>query len=160
MPRTLLWGALLGCCLAFSAVPGAAQQIRLTISGLPLSKTSTPPSDFDAGAAAWGSTSFEVDVRSNGPQKVTTVSVRCATPCPATGGLSLSRVQWRRADLGTWNTLTTAYAIVETRNAQRNVLNDPWTNSIFWRYQLDWVLTPPAAASRFNLQFQLTVSSP
>lgn len=160
MRRTLVLGAALGFCLASAAAPAAAQQIRLTISGLALTKTTTPPSDFDAGSAAWGSMSFLVDVRTNGPEKVTTVSVRCATPCPATGTLSLSRVQWRRADLGTWNTLTTSYVDVESRNARRNVLNDPWSNSIYWRYLLDWVATPPAGPSRFNLQFQLTVSAP
>lgn len=158
--RTLLQGAALVFGLACVAPVAQAQQIRLTISGLPLTKVNTPPQDFLDSAAVYGTMSFEVDVRSNGPQKSTTVSVRCATPCPATGALVLSRVEWQLDGAGAWTPLTTAYVPVATRLAQRNVLNDPWTGNITWRYRLGWEDSPPSPTSRFNLQFQLTVAAP
>lgn len=152
--------AVLASLMLIAAGRVEGQQIRLTIAGLPLTKPSTPVTDFDAGSAIYGAMSFEVDVRSNGPQKVTTVSVRCATPCPATGTLSLARVQFLSNTDSDWRQLTTSYQAVQSRNATRNVLNDPWSGTITWRYLLDWVATPPTAASRFNLQFQLTVAAP
>lgn len=160
----LLRGVALSLLMMVFATSVAAQRVQLTISGLPLTTPTTSPNDFDAGSVALGSTGFSVEVvNNNNTRRRTTVSVRCALPCPATGSLDLSRVQWRRADLGSWNSLTTSFtapSVVEFRNIQNGVENDPWSNSIFWRYLLDWVLTPPAAASRFNLEFQLTVAAP
>jgi hypothetical protein len=69
-------------------------------------------------------------------------------------------LQWRRADLATWNTLTTAFVTVEARTATFNGANDPWNNAMFWRYVLTYTGTPPTAASEFRIQYQLQVTAP
>ncbi|WKW11959.1 hypothetical protein Strain138_001230 [Pseudogemmatithrix spongiicola] len=136
----------------------------LTVSGLPLSVTNPTATDFEAGSVSLGSSTFSVDLTTNVgggfPVRVTTVNVRCQTACPNSGTLPVSALQWRRSDLGTWNTLTTGFALVETRTATFNGTNDPWSNSIFWRYLLSWTGTPPTAATQFRIDFQLVVTAP
>lgn len=152
--------------LSLVVATGAAQPPRtvLTVSGLPLSVTNPTADDFDAGSVSLGSSAFTVDLTTNGgggfSPRVTTVSVRCTSTCPSSGTLPVASLQWRRADLGTWNTLTTAFVAVETRTATFAGANDPWSNSIFWRYLLSWTTRPPAAATQFRLDFQLQVTAP
>lgn len=156
------WGAALVVLLIGLAAPVEAQGRRtvLTITGLPLAVASTSPNDFDAGSVSIGSNGFSVDLTTNSgggfSPRVTTVNVRCAVGCPA----GVTNLQWRRNDLGTWNTLTTTFALVESRTAAFSGVNDPWSNSIFWRYQLTWTGSPPAAITTFNLEFQLVVTAP
>jgi len=158
--------ALLCGILAVVAAPAAAQRGRrttLTVTGLPFTVTQTTPADFDAGSVILGTLTFTVDATSNRPAfspRATTVSVRCFAPCPATGTLNAAALQWRRGDLGTWNTLTTAQALVETRNVTFNGPNDPWSNTIQFRYLLNWATTPPTAATQFRVQLQLVVAAP
>ncbi len=141
------------------------RRTSLTVTGLPLSVATTTTADFDAGSVSLGSMSFVVDLRTNVggggfSPRVTTVQVRCGAPCPTSGTLTVGALQWRRSDLGVWNALTTAFVTVETRTAAFNGVNDPWGNSIFWRYALTWTGTPPTAATAFQLEFQLTVAAP
>jgi hypothetical protein len=163
---TTLLAFAAGLALSTSALGAQGQRIsELTISGFPLTVTGATTVEFEAGAVALGSTSFSIDLTKNTgaggfSPRITTVNVQCGAPCPASGGLSLAGLQWRRADLGTWNTLTTTYALIETRTATFDGTNDPWGNSVAWRYQLSWTGTPPAAATQFNIQFQLVVTSP
>jgi hypothetical protein len=136
---------------------------RLEISGFPLTSTSTSPANFDAGAVIIGTTSFTVDLTFNlfgFSPRITSVRVNCALPCPATGTLPVSGMQWRRADLAGWNTLTTTPTLIETRTAFFNGANDPWGNSLQWRYLLSWTGRPPAAASTFHIRFELVVTAP
>lgn len=139
-----------------------AQRVRLTLSGFPLQVTTTTGADFDAGSVALGSMSFTVDMTLGVPltATATTVSVSCDAPCPQSGSLSLAALQWRRADLATWNTLTTSPTLVETRSVTFLGANDPWSNTVAWRYLLTWTANPPAAATRWRIRFQLTTSAP
>lgn len=161
------------CGLALVVLAAVAPQVlaqgsrrtNITTTGFPLATTSTSPADFDAGFVAIGSTTFTVDLRTNTggggfSPRVTTVNVQCAAPCPASGTASLAGLQWRRADLGVWNTLTTAYVPVESRTATFAGANDPWQNTLFWRYLLSWTGTPPAAASDFYVRLELVVTAP
>ena len=142
-----------------------SRRTNLTVTGLPLSVATTTTADFDALSVAIGSFSFTVDLTTNSggagfSPRSTTVQVRCGTPCPASGTLAVGSLQWRRSDLGTWNPLTTAYVTVENRTATFGGANDPWSNTVFWRYALSWTGNPPTAATAFYLQFQLTVAAP
>lgn len=136
----------------------------LTISGLPLAAANPTATDFDNGSVSVGSSSFSVDLTTNAgggfPVRVTTVQVRCQSPCPNSGTLPLASLQWRRADLGTWNTLTTTFVTVETRTATFGGTNDPWSNSVFWRYNLSWTTRPPVADTEYWIDFQLVVTAP
>jgi len=132
----------------------------LTVTGFPLAVTQTTTTDFDAGSVAIGSVSFSVDLTTNQgggfPTRVTTVNVRCGPACTGNFG----RLQWRRSDLGTWNTLTSSFALVESRTAVFNGTNDPWSNSVFWRYQLAYASDPPSGPSEHQIEFQLVVTAP
>lgn len=137
------------------------RRTNVTISGFPLTVTGTSTTDFDAGFILFGQTSFTVDLRTNSgaggfSPRSTTVSVRCGTPCPASGG----QVEWRRVDLGTWNALTSAFADIETRIATYNGTDDPWARNVEWRYVLDWATTPPGGPIQIPVDFQLVVAAP
>ncbi|HRN52304.1 MAG TPA: hypothetical protein PK788_02350 [Gemmatimonadaceae bacterium] len=159
---------LVGLLMLAAAAPRRADAqfnfTQMSISGFPLTQTGTSVADFDAGAITLGTTTFTVDLTLNifigFSPRVTTVRVRCATPCPASGSAAASRLEWRRINLATWNVLTTSFVDVETRTASYNGSNDPWSNSIAWRYRLGYTDTPASTATQFNIQFQLQVTAP
>jgi hypothetical protein len=155
--------ALVGLALvAVSPEVLRAQRTRLTISGLPLTVATTSANDFDAGAVALGSVSFTVEAIS-GPgfsPRETTVQVQCRPACPNTGTLALAGLQWRRNDLGVWNSLTGSYVTIEQRDLTYNGTNDPWSNSIHWRYVLSWTGNPPTPLTRWRIRFRLVVAAP
>lgn len=166
-PERLFRGAvtlLFAGFLVPAALPAQLWQTNLAVAGWPLTVTTTSGADFEAGFVALGTTTFTVNATSNlfslRTNRVTTVGVRCVAACPRSGTLALAGLQWRRNDLATWNTLTTAVVTVEQRTLTYNGTNDPWSNSVSWRYLLDWTATPPTAASQFRVQFNLVVTSP
>jgi hypothetical protein len=163
----LMWslrgrGLLVAVALLGSSASLEAQNRRtvLTVTGLPLTVTGTTVADFDAGSVSVGTMNFSVDLTTNAggafPTRVTAVQVRCGATCTGNFG----RLQWRRNDLGVWNTLTTTYATIETRTATFNGVNDPWNNSILFRYQLAYATDAPSAATQYTLQIQLVVTAP
>jgi hypothetical protein len=141
------------------------RRTQLDVTGFPLTVTSTSANDFDAGSVALGSIGFQVDLTTNSggggfSPRGTSVAIRCAPACPASGSLASGGLQWRRADLAAWNTLTTTFQEIEYRVAAFNGANDPWSNSVFFRYLLTWTGNPPTAATQFRIQLQLTVTAP
>ena len=162
--RRLVVAAVALALGAPSAVESQGRRTVLSVTGLPLTVTSTTAADFDAGSVTLGSAVFTVDLTTNSgggfSPRLTTVDVRCGTPCPASGTLAAGSLQWRRNDLGVWNALTTTFVFVEQRTATFNGTNDPWSNTLFWRYVVSWTGNPPAAATAFYLEFQLTVATP
>lgn len=166
--RSGLVGLVAGLLAAASA-PAAAQNQRtsLTVTGLPLSVTSTVADDFEAGFVSLGTFTFTVDLTTNAGRppgfvdRVTTVAVRCGSPCPTSGTLPVGALQWRRGDQVTWTPLSTAWADVETRAATFNGSNDPWSNTVAWRYLVSWTGSPPTALpTTWQLELQLTVTAP
>lgn len=154
--------ALLVAALAMRTVEAQART-TLTVSGWPLAAASTSAAEFEAGSVALGSTAFTVDLVATNPpltSRSTMVEVQCVPACPRSGTLPLAGLQWRRDDQATWTTLTTAYAIIETRTATFNGTNDPWSRTMLWRYALTWAGNPPTAVSEFRLRFRLTVAPP
>lgn len=147
------------------ATPAEAQGGRRTflyVTGFPRTATSTV-ADFVAGFVTLGTVTFTVDATANNPNfspRVTTVNVRCFAPCPATGTLPSAALQWRRGDLGIWNPISTAYALVEQRTLVFGGANDPWSNTIAWRFAVDWATHPPTAATSYYIQLQLVVAAP
>ncbi len=158
LPRALL---LLLAALA-APMGAAAQQTTLALTGFPVAFTTPTGADFVSGSIQSATTTtYTVNATSGSTaQRTTVVSVRCRTPCPASGAKALSTLQWRGADLGTWTTLTTTNVFVEQRAVFRNGANDPWSNSVLWRFLLDWTTDPPMASTRFNVRFTLTVTVP
>ncbi|HXH63115.1 MAG TPA: hypothetical protein VNG95_02970, partial [Gemmatimonadales bacterium] len=75
------------------------------------------------------------------------------------GGKSLGDLQWRRSDLAAWNSVTGVDLTIESRTIRKNGINDPWSNSIFFRSLLSWTADPPGVHSA-NLVITLTVTTP
>jgi hypothetical protein len=164
--RALLGTIAIAGLLVLTPREGHAQlwQTTLTVAGWPLTVTSTSGSDFEAGFISLGSTTFTVNATSNffnlRTNRTTTVQVQCLAACPRSGTLALAGLQWRRADQATWTTLTAAFVTVEQRSLVYNGTNDPWGNTIFWRYLLSWTANPPTAATQFRIQFRMNVTAP
>ena len=147
---------------AIPRVAGAqAQVVTLTLSGAPNVFPAPTAADYTAGVVVNPTgILFTVDVTGGGAatQRTTIVSIRSSSASLG-GGKPLSDLQWRRADLVTWNPMTTTNATIESRPVVRNGLNDPWSNTVFFRTLLAWTTDPPATYSA-GLVFTLTVTTP
>jgi hypothetical protein len=154
-----MFAALLGL-----SRPGCAfaQNTQLRVAGFPVSFPVVTGAHFAAGFVdASNTTTFTVNAHGSLSTRIASVSLRCNSPCPANGGPKpLATLKWRRADLPTWNTLTTSNVEVEKRTMILAGTNDPWSNQILWRFNLDWLNDPPGAATTFNVVFTLTVTLP
>lgn len=168
MRTRLLTMAVIGSALALPA-PGRAQSVQTTfdVVGFPLTFSTPGAGDFTAGfIVSETPITYTVDaLTGTTAQRTTTVSIRCAAPCPAQGTKSANTLQWRRADLGTWNTLTTVSADIESRLVYRGSpppgSNDPWSNSLYFQFLLDWTADPASATpNRFDVIMTLTVTVP
>lgn len=155
--RGTIVGAI-GLALAL-AEPGAAQ-VDITLTGAPNVFPAPTVADYDAGVVSnpTGIT-FTINVSGGAAANRTTiVSVR-SSAASLGGGKPLSDLQWRRADLATWNTMTTTDATIESRPVRKNNLNDPWSNTVFFRMLLSWTGDLPGTYSA-GLVFTLTVTTP
>ncbi len=100
-------------------------------------------------------------VLTGNPTRVTTVSIRCQTPCPSSGSKPVSGLQWRRADQSGWNTLTTSDVVIESRTvrpSQGPAGNNPWSNSLYWQLITGWTTDPPGTHV-YDIVVTLTVTS-
>jgi hypothetical protein len=100
---------------------------------------------------------FTVSVAGGQRSRTATVSIRGTDPSIG-GGKPLSDVQWRRADLPTWTSLTLTNVNVEGRSMNSNT-NNPWTNGILFRLLLNWGSDPPANYQA-NVEITLTQTVP
>jgi len=142
-------------------LPGEAraQQANLTLTNAPVALSAPTAADYNAGfvAAPTGIT-FTVDVTggSNQPRTII-VSIR-STATTMGGTKPIGDLQWRRADLGTWNSVTTSNVVIQTVTPFRR--NDPpWSNTVFFRASLSWTADPPGSYSA-PLVLTLTVTTP
>lgn len=138
------------CAAALCTVMLDAPMLRaqvagtLTVSGAPLSFGNPTAADLTAGLLEAASpVSFQVDVDSAGVPVTTTVSIR-AVGGDIGGMKSVADLQWRRGDLGTWQSLTESDAIIETRSYSGNQA-ETWGNTIHFRVVLRWVGDSPSA---------------
>ena len=158
------FGRVLGFIVALAGLTGEA---RAQASGVSLTLTQTPNvfpapgiTDYNAGVIA-EPTGILFTVNLTGPANVfrtTTVAIR-ASSATLGGGKALSDLEWRRADLGTWNAMTTTDAAIESRQVKKNTTNDPWSNTVFLRMRLSWTTDAPGTYST-GLVFTLTVTTP
>jgi hypothetical protein len=89
-----------------------------------------------------------------GTSRTTTVSIRSLSASLGNGKV-IGDLQWRRSDLATWNSITLTDAQVEQRVQVRIGLNDPWSNTIFFRMVLTWTTDAPAT---YSGNYQITLS--
>jgi hypothetical protein len=147
---------------AVAGFPHAVRaQVSLTLAQTPNVFPAPAVADYNAGLIA-NPTGIVYTVDVTGGSATTTrtsiVSIRSSSASLG-GGKVLSDLQWRRADLATWNAMTTSNVTVETRQVRRNNLNDPWSNTLFLRMLLSWTTDAPATYSA-GLVFTLTITTP
>jgi hypothetical protein len=146
--------AAVSLALVLSGSPLAAQKTTLTLASATVSFPAPTATDFINGFvdAPTGMTFTLNSV--NGAQRTTTVSIRSISANLGSGKV-IGDLQWRRSDLATWNSITLTDAQVEQRIVVNKALNDPWSNTIFFRMVLDWTTDAPAT---YSGTYQITLS--
>ena len=140
--------------LALVASPLAAQKTGLTLTGGTITFPTPTAADYIAGFVnSTTGVTFTIDAQT-GASRTTTVSIR-STSADLGSGKVIGDLQWRRSDLATWNSIGLTDAQVEQRVVIRNVVNDPWNNTIFFRMVLNWTTDAPAT---YTANYQVTLS--
>lgn len=136
-----------------------AQQATLTLINVPTTLSTPTAADYNAGFVA-GPTgiTFTVGLAGGGNNaRTTTVSIR-STATTMGGTKPVGDLQWRRADLGTWNSVTTSNVVIQTVTPFRRS-DPPWSNTIFFRALLSWTSDLPGSYLA-PLVLTLTVTTP
>ncbi len=140
--------------VVFVASPLSAQKTTLTVTGGTITFPAPTAADYMAGFVnSAGGATFTVN-SVNGLQRTTTVSIR-STSTDLGNGKLIGDLQWRRSDLATWNSITLTDAQLEQRIVINKGLNDPWSNTIFFRMVLNWTTDAPAT---YAANYQITLS--
>ena len=142
--------------LALGAASAGAQNPK---SVMTLTSTVVFPAptanDYAAGFVnSTAGVTFTVDATVGIEPHTTTVLIRSLSANLGAGKV-LGDLQWRRSDLATWTSISVANVQVEQRAQVRNGLNDPWSNTIFFRMLLNWATDPPGT---YSANYQLTLS--
>lgn len=150
--------------LGMLLVPGAlaAQGTEtMALSATTISFPAPTITNFDNGFVAASSSITYTVSTSGGPAGLShtaTVSIKSSS-ANLGGGKAVSDLQWSRADLGTWNSMTITNATVEQRTLVRRGLNDPWSNTVNFRMLLSYANDAPGAHSA-TLVFTFTITTP
>jgi hypothetical protein len=149
-----LTSAAVSLALVLLAFPLAAQKTSLTLASASVTFPAPTAADFINGFvdAPIGMT-FTIN-SVNGLQRTTTVSIRSIS-ANLGGGKAIADLEWRRSDLATWNSITLTDSQVEQRIVINKGLNDPWSNTIFFRMVLNWTTDAPAT---YSGTYQITLS--
>jgi len=159
--RRILRGASTRSAIALALVafasPLAAQKTTLTLAGGTIAFPAPTATDYIAGFVnSSGGVTFTVNAQ-NGLSRTTTILIR-ATSASLGNGKVIGDLQWRRSDLATWNDITLTDTQVEQRIVVRNGLNDPWSNTIFFRMKLGWTTDAPGTyAANYQVTLEQTV---
>ncbi|HET9777604.1 MAG TPA: hypothetical protein VFP77_13615 [Gemmatimonadaceae bacterium] len=140
--------------LALGASPALAQKTNLSITGGTVTFASPTAADYIAGFVdASAGVTFNVNSQ-NGVPRTTTILIR-STSGSMGGGKVIGDLEWRRSDLATWNAMTLTDAQVEQRLVINKGMNDPWSNTIFFRLKLNWTSDAPGT---YTANYQITLA--
>jgi hypothetical protein len=89
--------------------------------------------------------------------RTATISIRASTATLG-GTKPVGDLQWRRNDLGTWNSMTTTDATVQSQSGFSGGTSTI-SNSIWLRVNLNWA-SDPAATYSTTITITLSVTSP
>ena len=147
--------AAISLALVLVASPLAAQKTSLTLGNGTVTFSAPTATDYINGFvdAATG-VSYTLNATQGNISHTTTVSIR-STSANLGGGKIIGDLQWRRSDLATWNSISLSDSQVEQKIMIRSVLNDPWSNTIFFRMILHWTTDAPAT---YSANYQITLS--
>lgn len=143
--------------LAFAASSSAAQNPKtdLTLAGATITFPAPTANDYVAGFVnSTTGVTFTVDATNGNQSHTTTILIR-TTSASLGGGKVIGDLRWRRSDLPGWTSITATDAQVEQRVQVLNRLNDPWSNTIFFRMLLNWTTDAPAT---YSANYQITLS--
>jgi hypothetical protein len=155
--RTLSGGstiAAIALALGLLASPLAAQKTQLTVTGGTITFPAPTATDYIAGFIDSPTGAMFTINSQNGLPRTTTISIR-GTSASLGNGKLIGDLQWRRSDLATWNDVTLSDAQVEQRIVVNKGLNDPWSNTIFFRMALSWTSDAPAT---YSANYVITLS--
>lgn len=155
--RSASTSAAISLALTLLASPLAAQNPKtdLTLVGATITFNAPTATDFVNGFVdSPTGVTFTVDAATGNQSHTTTILIR-STSANLGSGKVIGDLQWRRSDLGTWNSITLTNAQVEQRVQVRNGQNDPWSNTIFFRMLLSWTTDGPAT---YSANYQITLS--
>lgn len=128
------------------ASPLSAQKTTLTLTGGTITFPAPTAADYINGYVN-STTGVLYTINSvSGPNRTTTISIR-TTSANLGGTKSIADLMWRRSDLATWTSISLTDAQVEQKPVVNKGLNDPWSNTIFFRMNLNWASDAPATYS-------------
>src|SRR3954462_4114463 len=128
------------------ATPLVAQKTSLTVGGGTVTFPAPTAADYINGFVD-AATGVTVSLNATqGGSRTTTVSIRSSSASLGNGKV-IGDLQWRRADLATWNNMSVVDSQVEQRIMVSKGLNDPWGNTIFLRMKLSWATDAPGTYS-------------
>ena len=146
--------AAVSLALVLFASPLAAQKTTVTLTSAAVTFPAPTAADYINGYVD-APTGMTFTINSvNGAQRTTTISIRSIS-ANLGGGKAIADLEWRRSDLATWNSITLTDAQVEQRVVVNKGLNDPWSNTIFFRMLLNWTTDAPAT---YSGTYQITLS--
>jgi len=152
--RGVSTSAAIWLALVLVASPLAAQKTILTLTGGTITFPAPTAADYIAGFVnSTTGVTYTVDAQT-GTSRTTTISIR-STSADLGNGKVIADLEWRRSDLATWNSVTLTDAQVEQKVVIRGALNDPWSNTIFFRMVLNWTSDAPAT---YSANYQITLS--
>lgn len=143
--------------LVLTAAPLAAQNPKttLTLSGGTVTFPTPTATDYINGYVySSAGVTYTVSATNGLTSHTTTVLIGATSPNLGNGKL-LTDLEWRRSDLTTWNAIASTNTQVEQKVMIRGVLNDPWSNTIFFRMKLTWTTDAPAI---YAANYQITLS--
>lgn len=152
--RGVSTSAAIALALVAAASRLAAQKTSLTVTGGTITFPAPAAADYIAGFVnSLTGVTFTIG-STNGVPRTTTISIR-STSASLGNGKVLGDLQWRRSDLANWSSITQTDAQVEQRIVINKGLNDPWSNTVFFRMLLNWTADAPAT---YTANYQITLS--
>jgi len=143
--------------LALIAAPLSAQNPKtdLTLSGGTVTFPAPTATDYINGYVySTSGVTYTLNATNGTASHTTTILLR-ATSTNLGNGKLLTDLEWRRSDLASWNAISTTNTQVEQKVMVLNLLNDPWSNTIFFRMKLSWTSDAPAT---YAANYQITLS--
>ncbi|MGH7602626.1 MAG: hypothetical protein ACRENK_01365 [Gemmatimonadaceae bacterium] len=146
--------ATMSIAAAVFASPLAAQKTVFRVTGGTITFPAPTVADYINGYVnSTTGVTFTANSQ-NGATRTTTVSIR-STSADLGNGKLIGDLQWKRSDLATWNGITLVDSPVEQRIVVNKGLNDPWSNTVFFRMTLNWATDAPAT---YTANYVLTLS--
>lgn len=153
--RSVSTSAIIALMLVAAPLSAQNPKTQLTLGGGAVTFSAPSATDYINGYvdAASGVT-YTINATNGSVSHTTTILIR-ATSANLGNGKALADLEWRRSDLAAWNTISATNTQVEQKIVVLNVLNDPWTNTIFFRMKLSWTTDAPAT---YSANYQITLS--